>query len=446
MSPRAATWLAWSLGLLSVVLLSSCAVLLVLNRPTRVVESAGVWGTANVPFIFLAVALDFTLVGALVASLRPTNPIGWVSLTAGLALALFSTAGEYAIYALVSQPGSLPGAMVAAWLREWIWVPFVGLVGTYLVLLFPDGRLPSSRWRVVAGLGVVALVFSSLSKAFFPGRLEETPGIAIANPFGIEAARELLELLGTIGFFILPLCFVASAASMIIRFRRSRGIERQQLKWFVSAATLLAVTFAATAVPWFVVGVLSGQGAPFLSGQRTPSVALKLTQDITSITFAGLPLAAGIAILRYRLYDIDLLINRTLVYGSLSVLLALMYFGGVAAAEAIFRVLTGQEQQPQLAIVVSTLVIAALFNPIRRRIQSFIDRRFYRRKYDATKTLEAFSTKLRDETDLDALSEDLVEVVRETMQPSHISLWLHPDPALKDKKKRAAIRESGHDD
>ena len=344
MSTRAASWLAWSLGLMSVALLSASTVLLVLNGPTRVVESAGVWGTANVPFIFLAVALDFTLVGALVASRRPTNPIGWISLAAGLALVLFNASGEYAIYALLSQPASLPGAQVAAWLREWIWVPFVGLVGTYLVLLFPDGRLPSSPWRVVAGLAVVALVFSSLSKALLPGRLEETPGIAIANPFGIEAAREALELLGTIGFFLLPWCIVASAVSMIIRFRRSRGIERHQLKWFVSAAALLAVTFAATAVPWFVVGVLSDQSAPFLSGQRTPSLALKVTQDITSLTFAGLPIAAGIAILRYRLYDIDILINRTLVYGSLTVLLALIYFGGVAAAEAIFRVLTRQEQ------------------------------------------------------------------------------------------------------
>ena len=141
-----------------------------------------------------------------------------------------------------------------------------------------------------------------------------------------------------------------------------------------------------------------------------------------------------------------ILINRTLVYGSLTVVLALMYFGGVAAAEAIFRVLTGQQKQPQLAVVISTLVIAALFNPLRRRIQSFIDRSFYRRKYDAAKTLEAFSTKLRDETDLDAVSDDLVGVVRETMQPAHVSLWLHPDPALKDKTKRAAIRESGHDE
>jgi hypothetical protein len=423
MSRRATTLLAWSLGLLSVALLLASALLLVLNSPTRVVEGAGVWGTANAPFIFLATALAFTLVGALVASQRSTNPIGWISLPAGLALALFNAAGEYAIYAYVSQPGALPGASVAAWLREWIWVPCIGLVGIYLVLLFPHGRLLSSRWRAVAGLAFVALIFWVLSKALLPGPLSETPGVAIANPYGIEAARELLVVVGIIGYSLLPLCIVASAASMIKRFRRSRGIERQQLKWFVSAAALLAVIFSATAGASLVIEVLPGQSEP--------PFALKVAQDITIVTFAGLPIAAGIAILRYHLYDIDLLINRTLVYGSLTAMLAAVYFAGVATTQAIFRVFTGQEQQPQLAIVVSTLVIAALFNPLRRRIQAFIDRRFYRTKYDAARTLEAFSAKLRDETDLDALSDDLVEVVRETMQPAHVSLWLRPDTASK---------------
>jgi hypothetical protein len=418
--------LAWSLGLLSVALLLASALLLVLNSPSRVVEGAGVWGTANAPFIFLATALGFTLVGALVAFRRSTNPIGWISLAAGLALALFNAAGEYAIYAFVSQPDSIPGARVAAWLREWIWVPCIGLVGIFLVLLFPHGRLLSSRWRVVAGLAVVALIFWVLSKALLPGPLSETPGVAIANPFGVEAAREELMLIGIIGYFLVPLCFVASAASMIIRFRRSRGIERQQLKWFVSAAALLAVTFSATAGASFVIEIVPGQSEPPL--------ALKVAQDITIVTFAGLPIAAGIAILRYRLYDIDVLINRTLVYGSLTAMLAAVYFGGVATTQAIFRVFTGQDQQPQLAIVVSTLVIAALFNPLRRRIQAFIDRRFYRTKYDAARTLEAFSAKLRDETDLDALRDDLVGVVRETMQPAHVSLWLRPDTASKGKQ------------
>ena len=150
-------------------------------------------------------------------------------------------------------------------------------------------------------------------------------------------------------------------------------------------------------------------------------------------------MAVGFAILRHRLYDIDVVINRTLVYGSLTAMLALVYFGGVATTQAIFRALTGQEQQAQLAIVVSTLVIAALFNPLRGRIQGFIDRRFYRRKYDAVKTLEAFSTKLRDETDLDALTSEVVGVVRETMQPAHVSLWLRPDPPPRASEGREQV-------
>jgi hypothetical protein len=187
----------------------------------------------------------------------------------------------------------------------------------------------------------------------------------------------------------------------------------------------------------FVFGELlsAGGGLPEVTGALAGLLILP-----------SIPIATGIAILRYRLYDIDLIINRTLVYGSLTLMLALIYFGGVATTQAIFGALTGQEEQPQLAVVVSTLVIAALFMPLRRRIQSFIDRRFYRKKYDAAKTLEAFSAKLRDETNLDDLSEDLVGVVKETMQPAHVTLWLHPDPALKDTKKRAAIRESGRDE
>jgi len=207
--------------------------------------------------------------------------------------------------------------------------------------------------------------------------------------------------------------------SLFVRFHRARGSERQQIKWFASAA---ALTFA-----WIFVfeQLVSAEGG-----------VLEAIAAVSSLVLVpSIPVATGIAILRYRLYEIDTLINRTLVYGALTALLALVYFGGVAASEAVFRALTGQEQQPQLAIVGSTLVIAALFIPLRRRIQSFIDRRFYRRKYDAAKTLEAFSAKLRDETDLDALSDDLVGVVRETMQPAHVSLWLRPDPGSKQSRE-----------
>jgi hypothetical protein len=207
---------------------------------------------------------------------------------------------------------------------------------------------------------------------------------------------------------------VIGASSLLLRLRRVGWIERQQIKWFAyaTAVAISGIILKNTIFP--MVGVTLVWWAGFV---------------LTVVGLAGTPISMGVAVLKYRLYNIDLLINRTLVYGSLTALLGLMYFGGVAVTEAIFRALTGQEQQPQRALVVSTLVIAALFTPLRRCIQRFIDRRFYRRKYDAGKTLEAFSVKLRDETNLDALSDDLVGVVRETMQPEHVTLWLRPDTA-----------------
>jgi hypothetical protein len=206
---------------------------------------------------------------------------------------------------------------------------------------------------------------------------------------------------------------------MVLRFRRSRGEEREQIKWIAFAASLMAILF------------LVGFGGSLLAQGAAEPLWLKVLSDAVSLSYVGVPVAVGFAVLRYRLYDIDVIINRTLVYGALTAMLALVYFGGVATTQTIFRALTGQEQQPQLAIVASTLIIAALFNPLRRRIQAFIDRRFYRRKYDAAKTLAAFSAKLRDETDLDTLRDDLVGVVMETVQPAHVSLWLRPDTALK---------------
>jgi hypothetical protein len=278
--------------------------------------------------------------------------------------------------------------------------------------------------------------FGVVFGALFPGEMDElSPGIGgdvpgIVNPLGIEALRSLdrvpqIDIILPVLLITIVLC---SVASLVVRFRRSSGEERQQMKWLTYA---VAAAFAT---------LLLEKSLPADSAWN-PAV-----DSLDNLVGVGLPVAVGIAILKYRLYDIDIIINRTLVYGSLTVMLGLIYFGGVATTQALFRALTGQEQQPQLAVVVSTLAIAALFMPLRRRIQSFIDRRFYRRKYDARKTLEAFSAKLRNETDLDALSEDLVGVVRETMQPAHASLWLHSDPALKDKKKRATIRESRHDE
>jgi hypothetical protein len=307
--------------------------------------------------------------------------------------------GEYAVYALQAHPDSLPGGGALLWLQSWLWMLFMGLM-VFLLLLFPTGRLPSSRWRPFAWLSVAVISVAVTLTAISPDVSPDAPPTLIQQ-------------------LVVALALVA-AASVVVGRRGARGVERQQIKWLLYAG-LIAFVGIILKVAVFSTLVEGAWG-------------LWVGTLLVVVGGLGGPIAIGVAILRYRLYEIDLLINRTLVYGSLSAALVVVYFGGVAITQAIFHALTGQEQQPQLAIVVSTLAIAALFNPLRRRIQAFIDRRFYRRKYDATKTLEAFSAKLRDETDLDALSDDLVGVVRETMQPAHISLWLRPDTASKKEE------------
>jgi hypothetical protein len=263
---------------------------------------------------------------------------------------------------------------------------------------------------VLAGIATLGIVLSRAITDTLP--IPGVPGRRIANPVGSEG----LDKLGTLptvgvaeGLFLVAA--VGAVASVVVRFRRSRGVERQQIKWFA----YVIVVFIGGSV--LTGGISDATGAGWLDGT---SFVLSL------VGLVCLPIAVGIAILRHGLYEIDIIINRTLVYGSLTLMLALVYFGGVTTTQVLFRTLTGQQQQPQLAVVVSTLAIAALFNPLRRRIQSFIDRRFFRSRYDARKTLEAFSTRLRDETDLEALDAELVSVVRETMQPEQVSLWLFP--------------------
>jgi hypothetical protein len=216
----------------------------------------------------------------------------------------------------------------------------------------------------------------------------------------------------------------ASASSLVMRYRRSRGEVREQIKWIAFAASVVVLVYLLTVVASFLV--------PSVTWFAPDSpLWLNILEYAALVSLTAVPIAVGFAVLKYRLYDIDIIINRTLVYGSLTAILAGIYFGGVTATQTLFRILTGQEELPQLVVVVSTLVIAVLFNPLRRRIQSFIDRRFYRKKYDARKTLEIFWARLREETDLDAVSDDLVGVVRETMQPAHVSLWLRPETVSK---------------
>jgi hypothetical protein len=271
----------------------------------------------------------------------------------------------------------------------------------FLPLYFPNGHLVSRRWRPVAWLAVLLTAFALVG----PGGYE-TRGVP--NPLGIESLNNITSL-STVLEVLLPTSWVLvgllCVGSLVVRFVRSRGVERQQIKWFVYAAAL------------FIAGAVQGQLLPV----RLPSV---VDEILFVAILQGLWIAVGVAVLRYRLYDVDVVINRTIVYGVLTALLVLVYFGGVAALQLVLRPLTGGESQ--LAVVVSTLAIAALFNPLRRRTQRFIDRRFYRSKYDAAETLQGFSSKLREETDLDRLGGALVSVVHETMQPGHASLWLRP--------------------
>jgi hypothetical protein len=351
-----------------------------------------------------------------VASRQPRNPVGWFFVVSATCWAVNEATGRYAVYGLVIEPGSLPLAHLMAWPSTWMWEPAVLLIGVFLPLYFPDGRLLSPRWRPVLWLALLFSVgFGVVFGALYPGEMDElSPGVAgdvpgIVNPLGIEALRSLdrvtqIDIILPVLLITIVLC---SVASLVVRFRRSSGEERQQMKWL----TYAAVANFAMLLPEMSLPV--------------DSAWYRAVDALSTLVGAGVPVAVGIAVLRYRLYDIDHIINRTLVYGSLTAMLVSLYFGGIVVLQRVFVLLTGQ--QSTLAVVASTLSIAALFNPLRRRIQSFIDRRFYRRKYDARKTLEAFSTKLRDETDLDALSDDLVGVVKETMQPSHISLWQRPD-------------------
>jgi hypothetical protein len=411
MIPRVGAWLAWSVCLLCVALAVASLILALLNgRPLGEILIGPEIGT------FAILTVSFSVVGALIASHRPENSIGWIFLAVGFFYGLLSAGDEYAIYALLTNPGSLPLGAAASWLGQWVWAPGLGLVLVFLPLLFPDGHPPSYRWRPVAWLGGLSIGLAVVSSMIL---LWPERGPALVT--GDESPSHVVDV---ILLFALPLMLLAglgAVISLLVRFRRARGDERQQIKWFASAA---ALTFI-----WILVSEVFEELISIEGG--VPEAILAFTSASASLVIPSIPIATGIAILRYRLYDIDLIINRTLVYGSLTAMLAAVYFGGVAATQAIFRTLTGQEEQPQVAIVVSTLIIAALFNPLRRRIQSFIDRRFYRSKYDARKTLEAFSAKLREETNLEALNNDLVGVVRETMQPVHVSLWLRPEAASK---------------
>jgi hypothetical protein len=395
MSTRAAAWLVWSLCALSLALTAFSLLLLVLNLSHPDVPIHPYW-TVNT-----LLAMGFSPVGAvIVPRISPHNPIGWLFCMVGLLWGVTHFSAQYAIYTLLAVPGSLPASKAAAWMMCWVWVPASGLI-VFLLLLCPDGQLPSRRWRLFAWFSLLLILVGVISQALAPGSVYYLG--SIHNPLGVEGLPNVGELVQTVVF---TLIFV-SAGSLFVRRLRASGVERQQLKWFAYSSTLAISGVILTYTISDAIGALWLEWVGYV---------------VLVVGFIGIPISMGIAILRYRLYEIDLLINRTLVYGSLTAILTALYFGAIVLLQRLFVALTGEKST--LAVVASTLLIAALFSPLRRRIQSFIDRRFYRSKYDARKTLDAFSAKLRDETNLDALSDDLVGVVRETMQPAHVSLWL----------------------
>jgi hypothetical protein len=401
MSRRTASWLAWSTCALSLVLtaLSVLLLILLLRSYTPIYYY---WLETSM------VAVGYSIVGAIVASRLPESPIGWLFCAIGLCFGFVHFSAEYVEYALLAPSRSLPAGEVFAWLSSWIWVGGLGLV-VFLDLLFPNGRLPSARWRWFSRFTAIVLLPAAILAALSPGLILSS---TLRNPLGIEGLPNSSKAIEAFMYGLV----VVGASSMLARLRHAGTIERQQIKWFayatavaISGVILKNVVYPVVGVKWvWWVGLI-----------------------LTAVGVVSSPVAMGIAIFRYRLYEIDILINRTLVYAPLTALLVVLYFVVIVVLQSVFVALTGE--QSTLAVVASTLLIAALFTPLRRRIQSFIDRRFYRRKYDARKTLEDFSARLREETNLEALNKELVGVVSETMRPAHVSLWLQPSAIQKSK-------------
>jgi len=388
---RTARRLTWGLVALALAMLVS----------SSVVSMASGSGAGISAFLW-AIAIVFAAAGGLIATHQPGNAIGWIFLFVGVTAGLADLSGSYADYWVGGHGGSAALGKTAAWYGSLSWIPFILVPTTFLLLLFPDGHLLSRRWRPIAWCAAAGIVTGFVTQGLTPGRLQDYP--QVVNPYGVNSS--VLDPLMGLAFLLLLVGIGGSAASLIVRFRRARGAERLQIKWLALAGAVAAVTFPIALVGYGVAG-----GA-------VSNVAIMLT-------VLGLPIAAGVAILRYRLYDIDVVINRTLVYGVLTATLAAVYLGSVLVLQLA---LSGLTAGSGLAVAASTLAVAGIVRPARKAIQDLVDRRFYRRRYDAQRTLDRFTAQLRDEVDLAALDDELRGVVAETMAPAHVSLWLRPTP------------------
>ena len=378
--------------------------ILILAAPDAPLQDA--WGFRGGAAV-LAVA--FGGVGALVALRVPGNRIGALLVAIGFWAAAIGFTAEYAVYGLTVAPGSVPFALAASWLATWVWVPFAGLSTTFLVLVFPDGRLLSPSWRLVAWLAAVAIAITATAMALLPGPINNVP--SLDNPLGASpSTAPAVQAVASLGFVLLAVAVVLSAASLVLRVRRSTGVARQQLKWFAAAAVFAGLTLAGPAT-LFNLAITGDPSAP----------TVKAFEILTMVALLLVPIAVGIAVLRYRLYEIDRLISRTISWAIVTGLLVASFVVLILALSSILEPLTGGST---LAVTGSTLVTAALFAPLRNRVQRAVDRRFDRSRYDGERLLTAFGERRRNEVDLVMISDDVLATVDAAVRPAHAGLWL----------------------
>jgi hypothetical protein len=419
MKPRWLIRLGWALWGFVVANLAVIAVFAVADRAETTAQGGGITFVA-----FTAFVLSFSTVGVLIVARHPRNPIGWLLSACAVGYALAGLTEAYARYGLGTRPSVFPGVTLAAWAASWMFLTGAGPAATFLLLLFPTGRPPSRRWRAVGWLAAVGMIVIVVSTALAPGQISGDRQ-APANPVGIPGGERALSVAGTVGGVALSAAILGSIVSLIVRFRRAPLVERQQLKWLSYAAVL--------------VGVAAVFGLLLVAVWGSTALTSNLSNAVLTGALVGVPVAVGIAILRYRLYDIDRIISRTLSYALLTVVLGLGYAGVVLVLGQLSGGVTGN--LPSWAVAGATLAVTALVQPARRRIQQAVDRRFNRRRYNAVKTIDAFSARLREEIDLDTLSAELLAVVDQTMQPTRVSLWLRPSVSVsQDQSRRAASR------
>jgi hypothetical protein len=350
--------------------------------------------------------IAFATVGALVATRQPRNPVGWLFIGSQLVGITGELAEAYWRYALLMRPGTLPGGTLALWLNVRLYF-VMRIFELLLILLFPTGRPLSRRWWLAGYLVILGVLIQVIAQALIPGQLD--PSLPIANPIGLAGRTALLERISIIGGILTMAGALATALALILRLRRARGVERQQVKLLIPA---LAVYMAAQIA---VIYTVSRPWEGFSSAINAAFVLQALSAVLVAV-------AAGVAILRHHLFDIDLIIRRTLVYAVVTTTLGAIYLVAVVALQTLFVRLTGQESA--LAVVASTLAVAALFQPLRRRVQATVDRRFDRSRYDARLVLAQFTARAQREADLDTVSADLLATVDETLKPEQVTLWL----------------------